>query len=73
MDDLGNNLLKYIKRFTVIVFFFTYVPLLIASVLSYFTVYWGYQTMICAIEAPIIFFCLLIFFIFELVLDRKIT
>lgn len=73
MDDLGNNLLKYIKRFTLLVFVFTYLPLIAASVLSYFTVYWGYQTMICAIEAVILFLCFVIFFLCELIFDRKIT
>ena len=69
-DDPGNTF-KYIHRMTLVVFLLCYLPALIASILSFMTVYWGYQTMICAIEAVILFLLFALLLILECIFNRK--
>ena len=68
-EDPGNAIVKHVKRKSIFVFCLVYVPAMVGSIVAFFTVHWGYQAMICAIETFLIFILLLIFFVLELVFE----
>lgn len=70
LDDPGNTF-KYIHRFSVVVFIATYGPAIAASILSFISVYWGYQTMICAIEAIVLFLIFILLIMLECIFNKK--
>jgi hypothetical protein len=69
MEDPGNNLIKHIKRISIFVFIMCYTPAFVAAIISFVTVHWGYQIMICAIETIILYFTFVILFILELIFE----